>query len=432
MNAMVAMERDALTGLPGRAASLERLDLWLREGGPPLNAMLLSLGRFQTVNLAYGEAAGDGALAEIARRLLHFGEDEFELSDWLAARLGGGKFLLALREECSRERWQWLAEALADAVALPIAAVELDASLRLWPRIALIRAEQGENTAALLDRLAESLGEMKGQPGRRIDWIDRCHSPDGISGAQLEADLMGAMARDAIEVRFQPQYSLPEDCLLGAEALARWKHPVLGLVGAGPLFAIARRADQTSALSRHVAERALKMASSWPADLRLSLNITPSDLASPNFAEDFLTLLADSGFDPARVTLEITEQVLLADLDMAALVLEDIKSAGIGLSLDDFGAGFCNFRYLKLLPLSALKLDRSMVEGIADDARDLAVLRGIIAMARAIGLSVVAEGIDSEDKLQIVKDEGCAVYQGFLRAKPMRADAFIRMAEGRS
>ena len=117
---------------------------------------------------------------------------------------------------------------------------------------------------------------------------------------------------------------------------------------------------------------------------------------------------------------------------MAALVLEDIKSAGIGLSLDDFGAGFCNFRYLKLLPLSALKLDRSMVEGIADDARDLAVLRGIIAMARAIGLSVVAEGIDSEDKLQIVKDEGCAVYQGFLRAKPMRADAFIRMAEGRA
>ncbi len=138
MNEMVAMQRDTLTGLPGRAASLDRLDSWLAGKGPPIHAMVLSLGRFETVNLAYGEAAGDGALAEIARRLMHFGEDEFELSDWIAARLGGGKFLLALREECTRERWQWLAEALADAVALPIAPAETDVSLRLWPRIALI------------------------------------------------------------------------------------------------------------------------------------------------------------------------------------------------------------------------------------------------------------------------------------------------------
>ncbi len=429
---MVAMERDELTGLPGRAASLERLDQWLAREGVPVHAMVLSLGRFETVNLAFGEATGDGALAEVARRLMHFGEDEFELSDWIAARLGGGKFLLALREDCTRERWQWLAEALADAVALPIAAVESDASLRLWPRIALIRAAPGEDSRALLDRLAEALGRMKGQPGRRTEWIDRQKAPDGISGAQLEADLMGAMARGEIEVRFQPQYALPEDVLIGAEALARWQHPVLGLIGAGPLFAIAQRADQTSALSRHVAERALDIAREWPELLRLSLNITPNDLASPNFANDFLALLGQSGFDPHRLTLEITEQVLLADLDMAAAVLAKIQSAGIALSLDDFGAGFCNFRYLKLLPLSALKLDRTMVEGIAENPRDLAVLRAIVAMARALDLTVVAEGIDTEEKRRIVAGEGCSSYQGFLRARPMKPDAFAKLAMARA
>ena len=428
MNEMVAMQRDTLTGLPGRAASLDRLDSWLAGKGPPIHAMVLSLGRFETVNLAYGEAAGDGALAEIARRLMHFGEDEFELSDWIAARLGGGKFLLALREECTRERWQWLAEALADAVALPIAPVEDDVSLRLWPRIALIRADTGEDSRALLDRLAEAIGRMKGEPGRRVAWVDRDNAPSGISGAQLEADLVGAMARGEIELRFQPQYALPGDALIGAEALARWNHRDLGQIGAGTLFAIAQRADQTSALSRHIAERALEAASAWPKGLWLSLNITPSDVAAAGFASDFLDLVKEKSFDPALLTLEITEQVLLGDVDAAAGVLETIDASGISIALDDFGAGFCNFRYLKVLPLRSLKLDRAMVDGIGDDPRDVAVLRAIIAMANALGLSVVAEGIDTADKLKIVADEGCSVYQGFLKAKPMRPEAFMALA----
>ncbi|GMN12433.1 EAL domain-containing protein [Altererythrobacter sp. MTPC7] len=427
MNEMAAIERDMLTGLPGRAASLARLDEWLAGSGPPVHAMVLSLGRFETVNLAYGEAAGDGALAEIARRLVHFAEDEFELSNWIAARLGGGKFLLALWEECTRERWQWLGEALADAVALPIAAVEADVSLRLWPRIALIRAAGGEDAQAVLDRLAEALGQMKGDPGRRITWIDRSHVPIGISGAQLEADLIGAMARDEIELRFQPQYSLPDDRLVGAEALARWNHPALGQIGAGTLFAIAQRADQTSALSRHVAERALEHAGRWPEAMKLSLNVTPSDVAAAGFASEFLTLVAKTGLERSRLTLEITEQVLLGDVDAAAKVLARLHAAGIAIALDDFGAGFCNFRYLKVLPLRLLKLDRAMVDGIADDPRDVEVLKAIIAMARALDLTVVAEGIDSADKRAIAEREGCAIYQGFLKSRPIRPDDFLAL-----
>ena len=421
---MAAMKRDMLTGLPTRHDAVARLDGWMSSGRLPVHAMVLSLGRFETVNLAYGKATGDGALAEIARRLVHFGQDEFELSDWLAARLGGGKFLLALYGECSRERWQWLAEALADAVALPVSDGQGDTGLRLWPRIALIEAKIGEDSTAILDRLAEALGRMRGQPGRRVAWIDRSRQPDGSTGMQLEADLVGAMARDEIEIRFQPQYTLRDDRLCGAEALARWNHRELGLIGAGPLFSIAERADQTSALSRHVAKRALSMAKDWPDELRLSLNVTSSDLAAANFARDFLGVVEETGFPPERLTLEITEQVLLADLEVAGRALDTLAQAGMALALDDFGSGFCNFRYLKLLPLQSIKLDRAMVDGIDEDPRDLAVLRAIVAMARALDLSVVAEGIDSGRKREIVRAEGCVTYQGFLKARPMTADAF--------
>ena len=436
MNEVATMKRDTLTGLPGREDTLRQLEIWLSAGldagAQPVHAMMVGLGRFETVNLAYGEATGDGALAEIARRLLHFGEDEFELSDWLVARLGGGKFLLGSRGECSRERWQWLAEALADAIALPIAAVEAAASLHLWPRIALIRAGRSEATRDVLDRLAETIGRMENQPGRRVEWVDRKRAPAGLDSARLEADLFGAMDRGEIEVRFQPQFSLADGGIVGAEALARWNHPTLGLIGAGPLFAIAQRVDQTSALSRHVAETALATAAGWPCGLRLSLNVTPSDLSAPSFARQFLGLLEEAGFSAERLTLEITEQVLLADLERTAGVLEELAAVGVSIALDDFGAGFCNFRYLKILPLAAIKLDRAMVEGIADDPRDLAVLRGIIAMANALELSVVAEGIDSEAKRAIVAAEGCETYQGYLGAKPMTASVFAALVARRA
>ncbi|MDA7788108.1 EAL domain-containing protein, partial [Sphingomonadaceae bacterium] len=188
------------------------------------------------------------------------------------------------------------------------------------------------------------------------------------------------------------------------------------------------QADYTAQLSRHIAGRALMAAAKWPEALRLSLNITPADLAVGGFASEFAVLLEDSGFPANRLTLEITEQVLLTDLERAAQELRVLKKMGVRFALDDFGAGFCNFRYLKMLPLDYLKLDRSMVEGIQDDPHDLAVLRGIVAMAKAIGLDVIAEGIEDEHQHAIVQAEGCASYQGFLKAAPMAAQEFADLA----
>ncbi len=416
----VDSSRDAVTGLPGRDAACARLGEWLERGGM-VHAMLIGLKRFDAVNLAYGEAEGDAALAEVAQRLKHFAADQLD-GPWIAARGGGGQFLLIACIPCSRERWQFLAEELIEAIGRPIAGGA--AILRLSPRVGMLRGLPGEQADSMLDRLSQALAALQERKARRLLWADGEELRVGRSAAQLEADLLRAIERDEIEILFQPQFAAQDDALSGAEALARWNHPELGRIGAGALFAIAERADHVGHLSRHIARRALTQATAWPGDLRLSLNVTPTDLAASSFAEDMLELVQTSTFPRDRLTLEVTEQVLLSDVQQAAAALSTLARGGIAIALDDFGAGFCNFRYLKLLPLDYLKLDRAMVDGVAEDPRDLAVLRGIIAMAKALGLKVIAEGIETEAQRALIAAEGCDFYQGFLRAKPMAADVF--------
>ena len=418
-------ERDAVTGLPGLDAARLRLEAWGQPGAgeaPSVHALLLGLQRFDTINLAYGTAAGDAVLAEIAARLTHFAAAELD-GQWCAARGGGGSFLLVTREPCSRERWQLFAEQLADLVARPIARGG-GGLLRLSPRIALLRGLAGESAESVLDRLGQTLAAAQSRQGRRVSWANGEVTPAGRTAAELEADLHHAIERGEIEVLYQPQFSAKCNRLTGAEALARWDHPLLGRIGAGALFAIAERSDQLAALSRHIARRALDGAAAWPEPLRLSLNVTPADLAAGSYGAALMETVEATGFDPGRLTLEVTEQVLLCDIQLAGQVLGELAWQGMRVALDDFGAGFCNFRYLKLLPLHYLKLDRSMVDGITSDDRDLAVLRAIIAMAGALGLEVIAEGIEREDQRALIAAEGCAYYQGFLAAQPMTAADF--------
>ncbi len=415
--------RDALTGLAGAEEARGRLDAWLTGG--PVHALMIALPRLSAINLAYGNAAGDFALAEAGARLLHFAAADCD-SPWLAARLDGSRFLLAAQESCSRERWTMLAEGLAQALARPISGER--GTIRLSPRIALLRALPGETAPSLIDRLGEALAALDTRSGARLLWAGGDAVPPGETAEALEADLLRAIDRDEIELAFQPQFALPDDRLTGAEALARWNHPALGRIGAGALFAIAERAEYIAPLSHHIARLALAHAADWPAHLRLSLNVTPADLAAADYSATLMSIIASNGFDPARLTLEVTEQAMIADIALARRTLKVLSAQGIKIALDDFGAGFCNFRYLKVLPLDGLKLDRSMVDGIVEDPRDLAVLRGIMAMARALDLAVTAEGIESEAQRALVAQEGCATYQGFVRAAPMGAGAFRAFA----
>ncbi|GEN98481.1 hypothetical protein NSE01_03140 [Novosphingobium sediminis] len=416
-------DRDVLTGLPG----LESAALWLDGAGDTgfVQAMMVSLQRLPAVNLAYGMAGGDRVLVEVARRLRDFVADELG-PQAVTARASGGAFFVASRSALSRERWQWLAEALGRAIARPLL---IDGEkLSLAPRMALLRGRPGEGGAALLDRLEQVSGDLQRRSGRRVLWADGSHPARGRSAASLEGDLLGALHRDEITVLFQPQFNVSTGALAGAEALARWEHPSFGRICAETLFAVADRGDHVAQLSRHIGRRALAMAAAWPVPLRLSLNVTAEDFAVGDFAATLRDEIAASGFAAERLTIEITEQTLITDFEACAAALRELEAIGVKVALDDFGTGFSNFRALKALPLDALKLDRSLVVDTETDPRDRAIVAAMTAMARALGLKVIAEGVETEGQLAILRAEGCDLFQGFLRAGPLSAEDFAALA----
>ena len=236
-----------------------------------------------------------------------------------------------------------------------------------------------------------------------------------------------AIESSAIEVLFQPLFQCGAEAPAGAEALVRWHHPRQGLLAGDRVFALARDVGLADRLARYVCRSAMTVATGWPDHLRLSLNATAGDLADPGYPALILECLAQTGFPARRLTLEITEQALVEGIEGAVRMLGGLTDRGIAIALDDFGAGFCNFGYLKALPLAALKLDRTMVVGITTDRRDLAVFRAIMAMARALDLRVIAEGIETRAQQQAVCREGCDLWQGFLGAPPLPSAEFAAL-----
>ena len=240
------------------------------------------------------------------------------------------------------------------------------------------------------------------------------------------ADLQSALAGDEIEVLFQPQVDIATGAVVGVEALARWQHPDLGELGPDRLFDIATRTGTITALSRHIQERAVALAAAWqpPLDrLRLSLNVTSEDIAEPRFAEDKIERLFRTGFPAERLTLEITEAGLIADLDRAARVLQGLRERGVRIAIDDFGTGYSSLAYLKALPLDYLKLDRDFSQDIVGSDKARIIVSSVIAMAGELGLTVVAEGVETEEQRGLLAERGCTIYQGFLFAPALTGDA---------
>jgi len=247
------------------------------------------------------------------------------------------------------------------------------------------------------------------------------------------ATLIQAMESGEIRLLYQPQYS-PAGVIVGAEALARWDADarIGGEGGSRPmageaLFALAESNGLAEALGNHLRAIAFASVAGWPDGLRMSFNVTAHDLGREEFVASLTQVLDASGCDPARLTLEITEQEVMRDLDNPAARLKRIRALGVGVALDDFGAGFCNFGYLKKLPVNCLKLDRSMIAGLGEDMRDLEILRAMIAMGRALELDVVAEGVETSGQRDLVIAEGCTSWQGFYGSGPIEEVKFLAL-----
>lgn len=399
-----AAVREALAGVRDAADARRWLQRRLAEGRP-VGVVLAALNRFDMVNTAYGRAAGDAVLRTAAARLAEAARETLGKRA-ITARMGGAEFLVAIEAD-DAEALDAAQARIAEALARPF--VIGDEIAPIGARIAAVQAEAGEDAAALLRRASERLTGDTGEGTQ--------HSLD-----LLAVDLRRAMEAGEIELRFQPQVVVATGAVVGVEALARWRHSSLGEIGAETLFAAADRAGLALALSEHVQRLALAAAAGWPAALgalRLAVNVTAADVARSNFADLFLDWVDGSGFPRGRLTVEITEGGLIADIGEASRLLAELRTAGCRVAIDDFGTGYSSLAYLKALPLDYLKIDRKLTQDIAGSARDRVVVRGVIDMARSLGLAVVAEGVETDEQLELLAKEGCQFYQGFLCAEPL-------------
>jgi diguanylate cyclase (GGDEF)-like protein len=420
------LPRDVLTGLADAAS----FAAWLTEklAGEATSLLLISIAKMELVNAAYGHELGDAALRAIAHRIEPL-VNEMPGSDHLLARLRGTDFAIALAGDVGDDRLLLLAEAIVDAVARPLALSK--EIVRLGCRVGVVKATQRErNPARLMKRARTAIAEAKARDAGPICFLVGTEAITADRSEQLQQDLRRALHRQEIDILFQPQIGIGSSRIEGVEALARWRHPIYGEIGAATLFAVAEQSDYIVELSTHVQARAIAIAADWPenlASVRLSVNVTAADMARPRFASQFLAMVDKAGFPRSRLTVEVTESGLMSDLDAAAATLNALRAGGCRVAIDDFGTGYSSLAYLNALPADYLKIDKGLADDISGDERSRLVVRSVITLAKSLGLSVIAEGVESEAQLALLAREGCALYQGFLRARPLETTALIEM-----
>jgi diguanylate cyclase (GGDEF)-like protein len=430
MDGAAAQSRDAMTGARDGRAARAWLDRQLASGDPEPKAvvLLLAVSRFDAINAAFGRATGDSVLQAAARRIERLLDADGRRR--LVARVGGAEFAILLGAPTSLSEGRFVAGQLVEAIGRPF--MSGDHVITLGSRAGVVAAEPGDDAASLLRRASAALAEAKGTDAGPIRVLDAGAASDTALGDRLEIDLRRALDQDEIEILFQPQVSIASRRIVGVEALARWRHPEFGELGATTLFNVAERSDYLTQLSDHVQRKAVTAAAAWPAalaGLRLSVNITAADIVRPGFAGQFLRLVDESGFDRSRLTVEVTESGLIEDLAAAGTLLAGLRQGGLRVAIDDFGTGYSSLAYLKALPLDYLKIDKRLCEDITGSVRDQVVVRSVIDMARSLGLEVVAEGVETDEQLALLAREGCTLYQGFLCSQPVDPARLVELLE---
>ncbi len=388
---------------------------------PPEALLLVGLKRFDAINAAFGRATGDALLVAVERRIA-----TLVAGTGAVTRAGGTDFAVAPGRLDATARLA-LANRIVSQIERPFMAGEHFVTLGAC--VGMVETRRGDSLAETMRRAGAALAAAR-EADVPVKVLSAEDEGSAMFDASLETDLRRALDKGEIEVLFQPQVRMTDGAITGVEALARWQHPVHGEIGAEALFAVAERSDYLTALSTHVQRRAAIKAAAWPgalSHLRLSINVTAADIARPGFAHVFLGMIDATGFPRDRLTVEVTESGLIDDLDAAANLLAALRAGGCRVAIDDFGTGYSSLAYLKALPLDYLKIDRHLAQDIAGSTRDRIVVRGVIDMARSLGLTVIAEGVETEEQLSLLAAEGCQYYQGFLCSPAVNDDALAEL-----
>jgi len=406
---------DPLTGLPNRVLFVDRLEHALsrlgRQGS--LCAILfLDLDHFKLVNDSLGHHVGDELLAAAAPRL----KQALRASDTVA-RFGGDEFGILLEDIVSERDAIESAERIAAIFARPFVLSGSEHFVTTSIGIALARG--GELADELIRDADAAMYRAKDRGRARYEVFDEAMRGRAIARLRVENDLRRALERDELRLEYQPVVSLRNFSIVGVEALLRWRHPERGEVPPSEFIPVAEENGLIEPIGRWVLEQACRQGAEWyrsrpdAAPINISVNLSAVQVTRRSLPEVVSSILRSTGLDPACLSLEITETVMVRDAEGLGEILGALKSLGVRLVLDDFGTGYSSLSYLTRLPLDVLKVDRSFVDGLGSEPRDTAITETIIAMSRALSLDVVAEGVETHEHVRELSRLGCGLAQGF-------------------
>jgi diguanylate cyclase (GGDEF)-like protein len=420
--AVIRATHDSLTGLPNREMALEQLGLWLKENQKQpqvetvIAVLFIDLDRFKNVNDAYGHVAGDQFLITVARILQQLvGPQD------ILARLAGDEFIVICRYDLAYQALK-LAEKIISEISIPI---NLGGRLLSHSAsIGLAYANPRDTADSLLENADLAMYEAK-QKGRHcVINFDHGMRESAQQRTSMESELRRALANGELECYFQPIMELWTNRISGFEALVRWIHPQQGLLNPADFIPIAEETGLIVDLDAQILEQACKKITEWnlvtPEKLlTLSVNISARSLLDLALSDRVASAIKTHQVQASNLYLEITETALIDDIELATTCINKLESLGVRMAIDDFGTGYSSLRYLKNLQVGVLKIDRSFTDGLSVDHGDGVIVKAVIDMASALNMAVVAEGIETQHQLDVLKGLGCEYGQGYLFGRPL-------------
>ena len=401
------LHHDALTGLPDRSLLLDRLRDGLTGSGQDLLALhSLNLDNLKSINESFGNGAGDAFLKRTAQRLNRLlGEGD------TAARLGGDDFAVIQAAPKSINDIEVMAQRIVTALSEP---VSLDGkNITIGATVGVAVAPTDGNSAEDLIRNADTaLARTKSSAGGTYGFFEPSIHERLTRRVRMEAELREALASNAFELHYQPIVNIKTLKIVGCEALIRWRHPERGLISASEFIPVAEECGIIGQIGDWVLKTACAEASRWPDDVWIAVNISAAQFSGANLVDKGLAL--SKRLPTSRLVLEITETLLMKDRDSAAVTLERLKKLGVRFAIDDFGTGFSSLSYLQSFPFDKIKIDRSFVSNTANQKRSATLRRSIIQLGYNLGMTSVAEGVETKQQLDLLRAEGCIEAQGFL------------------